>query len=236
MALTLVLLLAIGNVAALAEGEGVSLQPGRLDVTARATRTVAPDTVDMTIGVTAQDANQQNALNDVNRIIADVLASLLEMDVPESQIKTSRLDIAPRYSTFSDRRIIGYTASISLNVTLTDFELISAVIETSVELGANNIGSLRFRYSDEGLVYRQALADAVAVARLKAQAMADAAGVELGTLLSLRENSYNAYSSAASYSNMRSGMDFEPLAGSDTQVMAGEIQFSASVDMTYEIK
>jgi len=234
-ALTLALLLSIGGISALAEGEGGFAQTGRLEVSGRATRTIAPDTVDITIGVTIQDVDQQEALNQINQVMRDVLESLFELGLPENQIKTSYLDVSPRYNyNYSARPIVGYTASISMTVRLKDFELISAVIDTSVALGANDIGRLQFRHSEEGLIYRQALADAITVARLKAETMADAAGVELGTLLLLQEGGFDSYDM---YSNFRAPMPLPATsAEGDTQVMSGEMQFSASVSLTYEIK
>ena len=210
-------------------------QTGQLEVRGQAIRTVMPDTVDIMIGATAQHDTEQGALNEVNPVIANVIASLKALDIPENQIKTSTLNISPRYSTFgSSSRIIGYTASISLTVTLKDFEMINTVIDTSVAHGANDIGGMRFSFSDEGLVYRQALTDAITVAREKAETMVAAAGVKLGTLLVLRESGYNTYSYANAYAP--SMMEAETFGGAATQVMAGEIQISAAVDLVYETR
>jgi len=234
MVLTMVLILGtVCGVAAYAEDAVASLQPGRLEVRGQAVRIVMPDTVTITIGATAQHDSEQDAYNQVNQVIASVMASLKDLAVPENQIKTSRLDISPRYSTVGTRRIIGYTASVSLTVTLKDFEMINTVIDTAVAHGANNVGGMRFSFSEEGLAYRQALADATTIAREKAEAMAAAAGAELGTVILLREGSNSMYSS---YANVRAPYEADAAAIGDTQVMAGEIQISASVDLTFELK
>jgi len=209
---------------------------GQLEVRAQAIRTVTPDTVDITIGATAESANEREALSEANEVIANVIASLKELDVPENQIRTSQLNVWPRYNAFgSTRRIIGYTASVSLTVTLKDFGMINTVIDASVAHGANNIGGMQFSFSEEELAYRQALTDAITVARVKAEAMAAAAGVELGTLLFLRESGYNTYYHRNSFvqADMSVSMDAE-YAGS--QVMSGEIQIQAAVDLIYETR
>jgi len=211
-------------------------QTGQLEVRAQAIRTVAPDTVDITIGATAENASEREALSEANEVIANVIASLKELDVPENQIRTSQLNVWPRYNTFgSARRIVGYTASVSLTVTLKDFGMINTVIDASVAHGTNSIGGMQFSFSEEELAYREALTDAITVARVKAEAMAAAAGVELGTLLMLRESGYNTYYHRNSFvqAEMSMSMDAE-YAGS--QVMSGEIQIQAAVDLTYETR
>jgi len=235
LALALLLCASIGT-AALADDAAAFARTGVLEVRAQAIRTVMPDTVDITIGATAQHADEREALSEVNEVIANVIASLKELEVPENQIKTSRLDISPRYSTYgSTRRIIGYTASVSLTVTLRDFEMINTVIDASVKHGANNLGGMRFSFSEEGLVYRQALTDAITVAREKAETMAAAAGVELGTLLVLRESGYNTYAYRNEYVMMEAAAPMaDDFAG--TQVMSGELQIQAAVDLTYETR
>jgi uncharacterized protein YggE len=209
---------------------------GRIEVRGQAVRIVMPDTVTINVGVTAQQDTEQAAYNDANRVVSDVLAALKTLDVPDSQIKTSRLEVSPRYSTIGTRRIIGYTANVSLSVTLTDFDLINPVIDQAIACGANNVGGMRFSFSEEGLAYRQALADATMIAREKAEVMAAAAGAELGAVLLLRESNNSNYSSYASYANVRSAyeMDIQPVA--DSQVMGGEIQISATVELTYAVK
>ena len=235
LALALLFCASMGT-AAFAEDEWLFARTGVLEVRGQAVRTVMPDTVELTIGAMAQHENEKDALSEVNEVIANVIASLKALDVPENQIKTSRLDISPRYSTFgSTRRIVGYTASVSLTVTLKDFEMINTVIDTSVSHGANNLGGMRFSFSEEGLVYRQALTDAITAARAKAEAMAAAAGVELGTLLLLRESGYNTYAYRNQYAMAEADMSMDgSYAGA--QVMSGELQIQASVDLTFETR
>jgi len=234
LSLALTLCAAVGMAAHAEDAAGFS-QAGQLEVRGQAIRTVMPDTVEITIGATAQDKSEKDALNEVNTVIESVIASLKDLGVPENQVKTSRLDISPRYDYFgSSRRITGYTASVSLRVTLKDFELINTVIDTAVAHGANNVGGMRFSYSQENLAYRQALTDAILVAREKAESMAEAAGVRLGTLLLMRESGYNTYPYANSYMAMEARAGGGDMAA--TQVMSGEIEISASVDLTYETR
>ncbi|MCL1963444.1 MAG: SIMPL domain-containing protein [Firmicutes bacterium] len=235
VALTLVLLFAAGGMAARAEDAMYTPRPGRLEVHGQATRTLMPDTVGITIGATAEHDDEKGALHEVNEVIENVIASLKALNIPENQIKTNWLDISPRYRTLgASRQIAGYTVSVSLTVTIKNFAIINTVIDTSVAHGAY-IGNMRFSHSQEGLAYRQALADAIQAAHDKAESMAAAAGIELGTLLLLRESGDNTYAYANTHAPMNSYMAGE--AGTaGTQVMAGEIQISASVDLTYETK
>ena len=233
VAIALALTLALSP-ASVARAEVV--EPGRLTVHAQAAKTVAPDIAELTIGVIVEDADQQAALSRASEVIGGAADALLALGVPESSVKTSRLTVTPRYSSSYVRRITGYAASLSLSVAFTDFEAIGPAIDAAVALGANDIGSLTYRHSDEGLIYRQALADAVGIARVKAEAMADAAGVRLGRLLSLQEIPQSPYASRSlAVTNVASAADYDGGAFSEAALMAGELRFSASVDLIFEL-
>lgn len=234
-AIALILLLCIAASMAAAAEDAVTSTNGKLEVQGQAVRTVMPDTVDISIGAMIQRKSEQEALSEANTVIANIIDSLKALNIPENQIKTSWLNVSPNYETFaSSSRIDGYNASISLTVRIMDFELINTVVDTAVAHGANDIGSMRFSFSEEGLVYRQALTDAIVVAREKAETMAEAAGLQLGTLLLLRESGYNTYP----YSNSYIAMDTEMASSrsSATKIMSGEIEISASVELTFEMK
>lgn len=214
--------------------EGWVQQSGELEVRGQAARAVVPDTVTMRIGASVENADEGIAHEEANRVIGEVIDALKALGVTAQQMQTSGYDITRREtgrsSLLSSAEMV-YVATVTLRVTVQDFELINEILDTAVEKGANEIGSVAFSCSEEGEVYRLALEDAIAAAQVKAEAMARAAGVELRALLRLTEGSgyspvLNAYAPKTNESGKVAG----------TQIMAGEIEISASVTMVYAVK
>lgn len=209
---------------------------GELEVRANAARTVAPDTATLRVGVSAEEKTEGEAQAKANDVINRTIEALMALGLEDKQIVTSGYNITRKYNHYSKlSQLEGYIAKITLTVTVHDFDMINQVIDAAVARGANDIGNIQFSYSKEGEVYREALKDAIRVARAKAEDMAEAAGVTLYTLLNLSENSgYN-----TTYYNVVQ-MDEAPGAsmeeGGATQIMAGDIEISASVWMKYQIK
>lgn len=204
---------------------------GELEVRGQAVLTVVPDTVAIRIGVAVERENEKDAQAEANAIIGDVTEAVLALGVPENQIATSGYSVSPVYDYLdSGRKLRGYSAMISLRVTVMDFALINEILDVSVKKGANDIGGLEYSYSEEGEVYKQALSEAIVAAKGKAEAMAETAGVTLNTLLALRE-----VSQASAYVNSYANVAYD-VAESESRVMAGEIQISANVVLVYEVK
>ena len=242
----LVTLMLLFSTAAYAEDTGADdpywayqtwlMESGELQVQGRAVRTVVPDTVTIKIGASIENSSERAAQEEANTIINGVIAELKVLGLEDKQIKTSGYNVTRRYQ----RKIGGittgdtYVATVSITVTVQDFELINQILDIAAEKGANSVGNINFSYSDEGEVYRQALEDAVLAAKAKAEIMALAGGVEIITLSRMTEGSqggayYNSYAPAE--------MDMaETAAEGGAQVMAGELEISANVTLTYRTR
>lgn len=208
---------------------------GILEVRGQAVRTVAPDTVSISVGATVQDEEVKKAQDAANTIINDVIAELETLGVAENQMVTSGYNLSRRFDYSSDiPKVIGYEASISLRVTVKDFDLINTILDTAVDKGANDIGGISFSYSDEGTIYRQALSDAITVAQAKAASMAETAGVQTYTLLEMREGSNNVGAQYAMNSYMMA--EGSAAGGGGSQIKSGEIEVTAYVTLIYQIK
>ena len=116
-----------------------------------------------------------------------------------AKLTTSGISLDPRYDD-SGQKLLGYTASTTLTA---DAELakIGGLIDAAVAAGANGISGPSFTRSDTDSLYRDALKDAVADAKTKAEALASASGLTLGEIKSMSEGSQSSgpipYASAA---------------------------------------
>ena len=98
-------------------------------------------------------------------------------------IATSYVSINPTYGN-SGTAITGYQADNQVNVTLHDISTVGEVIDDAVKAGANLSNGITFQLSDENQGVNQALGDAVANARSKAETHAGAGGAQLGEVVS----------------------------------------------------
>lgn len=162
--------------------------PPGISVSAVGEEQITPDRARLSIGVqtqaaTAADASTRNAR--LQRAIFDTLRAL---GIASEQLTTSGYNVFPEqvYDQPTRRtRITGYNVQNTVIVELRRIDQVGPVLDAVLSKGANLISSLQF-YSSEGeAARRRALAKAVERARADAEAMARAAGGQLGGLLEL---------------------------------------------------
>ena len=156
-------------------------------VTGSATIRSAPDEAVITLGVrtqapTAEGAMQQNA----NRMAA-IMRVLLDQGLSQGDIATAWINLYPNYDS-SGLTIVGYTAENQVTATVRDMGRIGRIIDGTVESGANVLGGIAFQLSDENEGRDDALAEAVADARRKAEILAEASGASLGPVVTIAES------------------------------------------------
>ena len=196
--------------------------------TGQATVSVAPDQVKVDAivvsqGTTAQDAAAQNATRS-----AALVAALQKLLGPSADIKTQNYYLYPNYKYSNDGTppvILGYSASITVEVTLGTISQTGAVIDTAAASGATSIGSLFFSLKDTEPPRLQALKLATAQAKSHADAMAAGIGHTTGAILAIQEGAY--ISPGPIYTGIAAG----PGAASNTQISPGLIQVQSTVTL-----
>jgi len=175
-----------------AEGSTVaSTQPiDTITVTGTGKATVMPDEAVVSVAV-ENDADTASAALDANsKQMQKVLDGLKAAGVKEDQIETSNVVVYPnrRYDQQTGQEtLVGYRASNSVTVTMTDMTQVPVVYKAATEAGANNISGPSWQLSDDNQAVNQALAKATEDALSKAQALAAAAGVKVGEVMVLNE-------------------------------------------------
>jgi uncharacterized protein YggE len=147
------------------------------------TISATPDEAMVDVGVstqaaTAQDASTQNATQ-----VSSVLAAMQNVLGPNANIKTINYSLNPVYSPGSNAAIIGYSASNTVEATLTDLTLIGKIIDVSIAAGANNVSGISFGLQNPAPVQAQALQQAATAAVAQAKAIASGLGVQTGNVL-----------------------------------------------------
>ena len=149
-----------------------------------------PDIALVTITVTTQSANQAEAVRQNAVQTTAVLTALHKVPIADKDIETQSYTVQPQYDYKPSPPVLtGYQVQNSVQATVRDLTKVGLVIDTATAGGASEIGGISFDLSDRAQMQAQALAHAVAYAKLKADVMATAAGVNLGRLLSITEGS-----------------------------------------------
>jgi uncharacterized protein YggE len=189
------LLAAIGLTAAAFAGiglpdraHGAPAPTGRtITVEADGTVTRVPDRADVSFAVVARGATAADALAADSADMDKVLAALDSNGVSKRDIQTQDVSLDPQFDK-DGRTIVGYVARNSVSVS-TAIAKAGGVIDAAVGAGANEVSGPSPSLSDRDQLYRDALKDAVRNAKANADAIADAAGVGVGRVTNVVEDS-----------------------------------------------
>lgn len=148
-----------------------------------------PDTAMLSAGVSAQAPTAAAALSANTARMQAVMAALKKQGIPDKDIQTSNFSISPQYTNGNGQapRITGYQANNQVEVRLEDVGKLGVTLDALVTAGANQMNGVSFSIRNDTALLAQARAAAVAEARLKAETFARAAGVGLGSILSIGE-------------------------------------------------
>ena len=171
---------------------------------------------------TAEEAASTNATR-----TAALLAALRALLGARADIKTTgySLNAIYTYPPGGTPVLAGYTATNSIDVTVTDLALVGRVIDTGVQAGANRVQALQFQLRDPEPVRAQALKLAVQKARAHAEAMASGASARLGTVIAIEEGGAVRIVSS----------DRTLAAGATTPIEPGSVNVYANVVVEFEL-
>jgi uncharacterized protein len=157
-------------------------------VSGTATISAKPDEAVISLGVQTQANTAQSALADNATKMTALIAALTDKGIAKDDIATSYVSIYPTYGN-NGMDITGYQAVNQVDVTVRDISKVGGVIDDAVKAGANLSNGITFKLSDENQGVSQALGDAVANARSKAETLAGAGDAQLGQVVSIQEGS-----------------------------------------------
>jgi uncharacterized protein YggE len=210
----------------------------RIVVNGQGSAEVAPDMAVLQLTVTREAKTARAALDANSAAMAEVLTALRGEGIAERDLQTANFSIQPKYVYPSQKaqgddrtpRIVGYTVRNGLSVRVRDLGKLGAIMDKSVTLGVNEGGNILFTNDDPSGAVEQARTRAVKDAMAKAKTLATAAGVKLGKVLELSEQSRN----PAPVPMMRGEMMMAKAADA-VPVAAGENSYKVTVSLSYGI-
>jgi uncharacterized protein YggE len=182
--------LGIGGVAAAQSEERESDDSPRV-ITVQATGLVrgTPDVLELTLGVGTRGKTAGEALAQNSKRTVEVLKVLADADVDDKDVQTSNLSISPVYDDDGEV-VIAYSVNNYVSASLRDLSKAGEVVDAATEAAGDDIvvNGLYFSIDDNSDLVAQARTDAVKRAKAQAEQLADAAGVKLGELQSITED------------------------------------------------
>ena len=178
-----------------------------IQVTGTGSVQVKPDTASISIGVSTEDGNAQNAVSRNNAATAKVISELEAAAIEKKDLKTSNFSVYPQYRTEgSDKHpVVTYRASNTVTVTVHNLDKVGDILTKAVTAGSNQISGPNFSVSDAEKYLAEARKKAVENAIAKASVYANAAGLKLGSILSMVEEGAAAPVYASSFCLLFSG-------------------------------
>lgn len=180
-----------------------------------------PDMAVISLQVSRQAPTAQAATRAVGAAAQDVLALLQAEGIAERDVQTGSLQLNPvwdRHATNEEPRVIGYSAGTSFDVRVRDLDRFGAVLDAVVSEGANGFRGFRFAMQEprpaEDAARRAAFEDAMAKAALYAQA----AGLRLGEIRTIREGGAGQVPIRMEAMAMRTASDAIPIAGGELSI------------------
>jgi uncharacterized protein YggE len=163
---------------------GVDREETLLSVSATGEAETRPDQARFQAGIESWAPNARAASDASAAKIREIVAALREAGIAEKDIQTrsmgvQRLDYGPRRGQ--------YQASNIVAVTVRDVDRTGAAVSAVTDAGANIVSGPDLRMSDPEKAATSAYGNAYRAARARAEAYAEAAGMEISRVLSIRD-------------------------------------------------
>jgi hypothetical protein len=211
--------------------------PGSADrtisVTGEGTVVVPPDTVVLTLGVQTRGTEVGPTVAENNRAAERVIQAVTALGVAAEDVQTSYFSIStqPRYDQFGNvTDEVTYWVDNSITVTLHDIQQLGELLNQALAQGANSVQGISFTVSDRSAALVPARSQALDDARRQAEQIAGAAGVALGEIVSLNENTSGPNPGPRPYTGA------EAPATSGVPTTPGSLELSVYLSVVYEIR
>ena len=230
-----------GDVAAAARmaAEAVNQEsgiPGQgIIVSGSGTASAEPDLALINLGVQVLSPSVGEALNTANSSLDDILQVLADYNVDENDTQTRYFNINTQYDYSNDGQpeVAGYQVTNELSVRVRDLDSLGEMITDVVEAGGDpvRINGISFAIEDTAALEDEALAQAVADAKARAERMAELTGVTLGDLVSV------SLGGGVASPALPAAFASEAMARSaPTAIRTGDLEITINIQALYTIK
>jgi len=203
--------------------------------------TAIPDLATVTIGVLSQGTTAVDVKNQNNDKVNKVIAFIKQQGIADADIQTSQYSFYPQQDYNNGTpKITGYQGNQSVTVKVhgvdKNQDVLNQILDGAVNNGANQIEGNTLTIEKPTDLQNNAKKLAIDDAKKKAQELASEAGLTLGKIVSISENSNN-YPGPIMYGMAPQAMS----TGGDTKSIAPDIQtgsqeITETMTVVFEIK
>jgi uncharacterized protein YggE len=188
---------------------------------------VEPDLAVISLGVSQNAPEAKQAMAEVNEHMRTILDRLYSLGLAPADIRTSQLQVSKDYGARSAElhEVPEYMASSMLTIRVRDLEQLGDVIDLALKDGANQMSGLRFDVADTDQLETRAQTLAVKDAMSQARELADAAGVELGSIRYITASGGVGQPGVMAMARMSAG----------APIASGEVSVESHVSMVFDI-
>ena len=164
---------------------------GRITVSGEGVITTSPDMATIQFAIVSRSDDPEGARQANASASAKALNAIRDLGIDEKDIQLQNLNLNPIREYDTDRRVYierGFEAMRTVTVTLKDLDTLPLLISTMVEGGVNRLNSIQYGLEDRDDIELEVLTLAVTRAKEKAEVMAAAMGLELGSLVEMNEH------------------------------------------------
>lgn len=228
-------IVAIGLLAMGLKDNNITISPetndNTMSVNANIEMDVEPDMAIISLGVSHLMPNASDAQQAVNTSMNSIIDALGDMGITEEDIETTQISLYEERRWYQEKyETYGWRATQTINISTSDLANAGDIIDVCIDNGANEVNSVTFTLSKEAeREYRaEALEQTGALAKEKADAIAEGLDVGIGNIKTVNESSF--YYSPYEYYSANDDMSKAP-----TVVIPGKVSISASIAVTYYI-
>ena len=203
--------------------------------------TATPDLATVSIGVLSQGSSAVDVKNQNNGKVNKVIAYIKAQGIDAKDITTSEFNFNPTqdYSNGTPT-ITGYQGNQSITVKVhgvdKDQTVLDTIVDGAVNNGANEIDGVNLSVENPDALQQQAQQLAIANAKQKAQALAQAAGLTLGKVVSVSESGAGLPGPLPYALNSSMAMGIGGAKTVAPNIQTGNQEIDETMSVTFEVK
>ncbi len=206
------------------------------EVTGTAEMKIPPDIAEFTLTASGEGKDSAEASAKSTKIANALIAAYKKAGVAEKDLHTEQFQIYPQYQYDEPKKrniLTSFTARQTLRLVIRDLKKAGDMVDIAAKNGVSEAGNLQFLLENDQKYRAEILKNAVADAKEKATALANAAGAELGEPLEIAEAGANFTPRPVMYA--KAAM-LEASADSAPQITPGDSVIRADVRVKWALK
>jgi uncharacterized protein YggE len=193
------------------------------------TGSAAPDTAQFSLGVTVTAKDRTAAQDGASRKAAAIIAAVRAAGLDAKDVQTGQISLSQLFDA-TGRTVIGYSAYQSINVTTKLVGKVGAIVAAATGAGATNVSGPQFSLANANAARIDAIDKAMADAKSRAMAIANAAGRRLGPVISVKEVD------ASQFAPLGEGYAFSKGTGIVPPVQPGLVEATTQLTVVFRLE